>query len=291
MRVERLPFTVYDIIGYLIPGAAFLLFASFHFQSSLLKLDLADVASPVAALTIFFVTAILVSYLLGHILSLIASETLEKLTLGFVGYPSEYLLREREYSIVKSVGDAERLIETHMAICRNITNKEKALYFRFVCYLPFFILSIFFELLILFRLLPRLVKALESSASEIFDLKFKSVFGFERREAANSRDWFALVEYYVFHHSGASASRMYNYVTIYGFCRNMSLVLYLGGLLLAVHFFWMNGEIRFLAWATVSWISSFVLLLAFLKYFRRYSYEAIMNFLVMDVAELKKHKS
>ncbi len=96
MRVERLPFTVYDVVGYFIPGFMLLIGVTHFIPAIEAAIDthkklLGDSFSG-HAVEIAFV--IVLSYALGHIVSLMADKTVELAVVKIIGYPSEYLLHE-----------------------------------------------------------------------------------------------------------------------------------------------------------------------------------------------------
>jgi hypothetical protein len=83
--LKETPFSVYDFLGYMIPGALLLCIAMKYPAFGWSTWD----KSFLSGETIKFV---LYSYVLGHLLSLISSFTIEKHSIWRFGYPSHLLL-------------------------------------------------------------------------------------------------------------------------------------------------------------------------------------------------------
>jgi hypothetical protein len=94
VRVERLPFTVYDILGYFIPG--FLLLVGLtHFLPDIrpaLDTHIAMLSGTFARQAIGVTVVIAASYALGHLVSLLAGLSIERIMVKVVKYPSQYLM-------------------------------------------------------------------------------------------------------------------------------------------------------------------------------------------------------
>lgn len=258
MRVERLPFTVYDIVGYFVPGFL-LLIGLAHLVPEVLPtftkhVSLLVAASPESvggtkagtefehvtgsfarqAITITFVIA--VAYALGHIISLLAGRIIEWLVIKkFFGYPSQYLIDNPNF----------KRRRYHPAA------------------------------------LPKLA---QKRLSERFEKEFGA-----KLSPDDTWEWFSLIDYYLRSHNPPIAARMYNYVVLCGFLRNTAFVFLLLGI---VAFRYAVG-----CRPNVTWLipGSFFILMAFSmagfqKYFRRYSTEALMAFAVGEPDESEDDK-
>lgn len=108
----------------------------------------------------------------------------------------------------------------------------------------------------------------------------------------DSDDWFRFVCFYTFNNYQNAAYRLYNYLTIYGFLRNMCFVFSIAfwvslvstvditnatGEKLQLQFGW-SGLYVALACA----LSAIILFFSFLKFYRRYTEEAILAFATRD---------
>lgn len=108
MRVERLPFTVYDILGYFFPGFLFLI-GLYHTVPTLSELAHAHtvlISSSFFRGSVGLLILVTAAYTLGHLLSWGASLTVERFVIWMVGYPSQYLLSDepRKWMRPRSLG-------------------------------------------------------------------------------------------------------------------------------------------------------------------------------------------
>ncbi|HDZ9177897.1 TPA: hypothetical protein RUZ09_003469, partial [Vibrio cholerae] len=87
------PFSFYDFLGYMLPGALLLYIVTFVFgvDDMVLKLSLEDANNSTANQLLSFIPAVIFSYLLGHVLAIGSSAFIEAFTQYSNGYPSEFL--------------------------------------------------------------------------------------------------------------------------------------------------------------------------------------------------------
>ena len=92
MDVKQNPFSIYDFLGYLIPGAVFLYGTLFIFEHIS---PLNDGAFGFNAANLSFekpetyVPFVLLAYVVGHFLSFLSSITVERYSIWAHGYPSK----------------------------------------------------------------------------------------------------------------------------------------------------------------------------------------------------------
>jgi hypothetical protein len=99
MRVERLPFTVYDVLGYFVPGLL-LLIGILHFSPWMPSTEdrhFAFLTGSFAGQAVAVALAIAAAYTVGHIVSLLAGKTIEAIVVWIFDYPSQYLLEPSGY--------------------------------------------------------------------------------------------------------------------------------------------------------------------------------------------------
>ena len=100
-NVEKNPFSIYDFLGYLFPGALFLFFICRISSDDLHNISVEMFISTNLFENISFIGIvffIISSYVLGHIISYTSSLTVERFSLWCYGYPSEFLLAQRRGS-------------------------------------------------------------------------------------------------------------------------------------------------------------------------------------------------
>jgi hypothetical protein len=290
MRVERLPFTVYDVLGYLVPGT-FALWVAFVFvkkmnTKAILTSNALNIVGPGSegvyfALFIFLIAA----YATGHLVGLLSSISVEKLAVEYFGYPSRFLTAnsEKEFSLI---------IASNM---QNYSFKRIRVKFAKLFCWPIWI---FIKLLIFTELYTIFMKLLNNNIVSKFKFRLKSL----EIEAGKFDDfeWWKGVEFYIINNIPHAFTRMYNYLTIFGFCRNFSFIFIVISNLYAAKFICkifptydglVTHEGRFGQWhweiqANWDWslliaslgsgLIASLFFLGFLKFYRRYSEEAIL---------------
>ena len=93
------PFSLYDFLGYLVPGTVFL-FGSVLLHSvatsngwpSMAWLHSFEMFSHAS----LYVPFVFLSYLLGHVISFISAATIERFSIWTIGYPSRFLMGIRK---------------------------------------------------------------------------------------------------------------------------------------------------------------------------------------------------
>lgn len=288
MRVERLPFTVYDVLGYLVPGffACSLALAAFGGSSAFEKLNVysPDTTGQVLAATFLLI----VSYIMGQFVGLLSSITIEKLVCAYLGYPSRYLFEAYTFR-----GNAEeRTISVNAHREREKFKQVRWCEILLMPIVPFMLLA---DACGLFGVLIRPFKKNSDETCEILrclQLKLKER-GLGSFDNLKNEEWFRCVNFYAINNFPSALVRMYNYMTLYGFFRNMSFIF--------CALAWMpwlpwvrfeNGDVykTFLFLSPGFAFCSFLLVLGFIKFFRRYSEEAILAFVLTENEKtIKQH--
>lgn len=269
MDPKQNPFSLYDFLGYFVPGAIFLyllmlgrtLIATDASLDVLMKQQ-ANVLN-IDALLPF----VLLSYILGHIASFISSVTIEKYSVWAYGYPSRYLLG--------------------MKVVPYFTVPEPKILRRALRVLIWLaLLPITLPDLLLGRLLGMkelYAKPLDSMLKTILvrkaDLLVRDNSSLEHPEdfykEIERHDIFRFLYHWVVERSAAHGQKMQNYVALYGFLRTMSLIgvastWAYGGL-------WLSGSAtRGLVPFGALFICTYILFMSFMKFYRRFSLEALM---------------
>ena len=102
MEPKQNPFSVYDFLGYFVPGALFFYSLGIVARHSELladlKLKFTQMIGNEPNQVSFYLPFVLFSYLVGHALSLTSGLTVERFANWCHGYPSKYLLQIRKDS-------------------------------------------------------------------------------------------------------------------------------------------------------------------------------------------------
>jgi len=274
MEIKQNPFSLYDFLGYFVPGAL-CLYAGFlavqiWFPRAEIATSLAGIFRP--SQLEFYLPFVLVAYLLGHTLSFIPSITVERYSVWRLGYPSRYLL-----------GNAR---PRYFEVQRPVLTRKLVRFAVAIAIFPITVLDSFFDRVlrlndlfarpldnVLLRHFPILVKRLlrsrglpEPSSDEI---------------ATGQSEYFRLLYHHNVEHAPAHLPKMQNYVALYGFCRTIAL--------LFVLLFWLSAyaavahissQPQSVIIAVASAIGAYAFFLDFLKFYRRFSQEVIMAFAI-----------
>ena len=243
MRVEKLPFTIYDIVGYFLPGAILLASIAFvAFPDVLTNFYKQDWSkTPVVGSLVIGILAATISYALGYCIAIIASKGIEDPIIAAFNYPSEFLIHGSDCLKNKSHDEVPRLWKfflLHYLLTppkQNIDtlHPEAA---PSAAGLRGWVRWVFgwvpclrhwarkqFECIFVKQLCDPVIKELDKR----FERKLLG-----RRDKLKGKEWFKIVEYYVMNNNPEAFARMYNYMTMYGFCRNLSAALYISAIIL-----------------------------------------------------------
>lgn len=284
MRVERMPFTVYDIVGYLLPGAIFLFLATYYFDTSLIhqffKLteeNSKQIEIQTFPMIVFFIFYLFFSYVFGHIISFFSSLIIEKIVVVEFGYPSDAILNgirsNNTKTYQKEAGDSSYFLIILLAIIG-------------------FPLIIFCKFMKFVKLSDQIYnKKIKWYPYEAFRFAYNSIFNafHERLESKDPmlRDkfqeniknndnklWFDMISSYIFQNIESTSIRMNNYLTMYGFLRSSNFVMLIMSWGYAFKYY-LDNKFEYIITSLVFLTLNFLLTCAFMKFYRRYTQEAI----------------
>jgi hypothetical protein len=264
--MKQNPFSLYDFLGYLIPGAVF--------GYSIVGFWGLSVKALTPAQTIhhylgfdrpeLYVLLTIMAYVVGHLLSFLSSVTVERYALRQCGYPSHYLLGLPTGAYKKTEPARQSIRVIRVAID---------------CFLlPISLSEQVFSKLGARELYARpLDPLLKSLLLRKVDGLLRTDGGIEPGEFSSSNDFFRYVYHYAVEHAPGHLPKMQNYVALYGFLRTLSFV--------AVVDFWLAWALRIAGKLSVGTaavyccafgVAAFILFLAFCKFYRRFTLEALM---------------
>jgi hypothetical protein len=218
----------------------------------------------------------------------LSSITVERLSIAIYGYPSTYVCGE--YCEQKKI--------TKWSIENNKKSfSDSYPYYRLIISIILLPILIPIELVNKSSLKLVILKSLPSSTVEMmsknFEAKTKSAgLAGKHINFEESRNWFQFVCFYCFYNYENAAHRLYNYLTIYGFMRNMCLIFNLITWVLFLHSFSVCKDPHgyyticvdnyFITLSFLALLLSATLFFAFMKFYRRYTEEAILAFATVD---------
>jgi len=271
--IKQNPFSVYDFLGYLIPGSlviySYLIIDYLKSTDSFNSSEFIENFSNIKLEGVFFF--IIISYTIGHLVSFASSVTIEKYANWRYSYPSKYLL------------DIE-----HKGYWKSSRNWKDVLW-RIVMIIVLFPCVLFdwiFGQLLGFKRFYK--KSLDEFLQDMVVSKANRLIdqlGIEKLEnpekyddgKGNYFDFHRIITHYAYENSKQHQAKMSNYVALYGFLRTLSLIFSL----LVTYFF--IRVVRFLEFNLNNCLILFVLtgisylsFMAFMKFYRRYTLEGLM---------------
>ncbi|KKY64232.1 hypothetical protein OA40_16405 [Morganella morganii] len=279
--MKQNPFSLYDFLGYLIPGAIFLYILNYIFRIDIISLlnILNKNNNDTFKNEIIFalpIILIIITYVTGHIISLTSSFFIEASSIYLYGYPSKYLFTKK-HSIFKIPNDENKIIGTIKRII------------LFVLLLPTSIILVIFKgsKTSLFNQAKTLQ---EDLGNVVFDkclivldrnleIKTDSIRNKKETEGLGN-DYFRIIYHFIFENSEKHSSKLQNYVALYGFCRNVSFV-FLTSFFLSLYFKIMDKCIQTF-WTLLFPVLTFLFFTGFVKFYRRYTLEALMGATVFN---------
>ncbi|WP_155995150.1 hypothetical protein [Thioalkalivibrio sp. HL-Eb18] len=270
MNIKQNPFSFYDFLGYIIPGAVFL------YGAILVAGHLSEYDTPIGfALTVLsfenpevYIPFVLLAYITGHFLSFLSSITVERYSIWAHGYPSKYLLG------ISSKGYF--YLENHKKL------RQTMRVLVFVLLAPISVLDWLLGTKAGMRDLY--AKALDPLLIELLRKRIALLIGDHAQVnnqsehgSANDNDFFRYAYHYAVENAENHLPKMQNYVALYGFLRTLTLI--------SLTIFWIStwhaltAQGSLLAGITavsLSATTTFLLFMGFVKFYRRFSLEALM---------------
>ena len=272
------PFSIYDFLGYLIPGGLFLYLLYFCGITLdwdvIIQLKKTAIAQESSLSLLGYSSIVILAYIIGHAIAICSAFLVEKYMNDTLQYPSIYLFwelnnnfkdevkegrgRKIKYFIIKTILCPIWLLDkttSNKLYSRELTNE----------------------------LATPLWEKLTDSYQKIFSVDLNKL----KTSYALQGDLFRLAYHYSYEHSSNHQPKIQNYVALYGFCRNVCLVFLI--------FFWialgtliinsMAGNVsHFNVTATlVMLLMTYIFYCGFVKFYRRFSLEVFMAFSVLKI--------
>lgn len=215
------PFSTFDFLGYFFPGALFMYL--FYVLSGGIETDKGNVMSQLplisflkdimeAHMVMGVFILVLLSYIIGHLLSYMSSITVELFYTWYYGYPTKYLLRKKD-----APHEQQYLLNSDLGFRGMIGHLV-------VCFLLFPIVAghfIFERLLLMSSFIGR---SLDDKLIDSISEKVKQVcesIGYKNATPSDS-DVHRVVMHYVYEHCRMHQVKFDNYVALYGLLRSVS---------------------------------------------------------------------
>ncbi|MFV0501415.1 MAG: hypothetical protein ACK5MH_07505 [Bacteroidales bacterium] len=258
--MDKNPFSLYDFLGYVMPGAFALIIACITLPESILSIDcsileLFDVKN--------IILLVIVSYILGHFIAFVSSITIEKFSIWSYEYPSKYLMDKfpptinyfgiRKLIITKQ--NKNNKDEDLIWIQKDINKKEDGFkentseiskisrydsivlsickYFLFFLLLPISSLSLLFGEVI--KINRTVLKPLDSFLKECIKMKTEVLLDrlclneihnkdISDKKSSSEKDNLRIIYHYQYERQTKQARKMDNYIALYGFLRSLTFI-------------------------------------------------------------------
>lgn len=291
--MNKNPFSLYDFLGYAIPGGVALIFtwivthSEIYSLSNIITLDdeLFDLVSWNNILIL-----VLASYLIGHLIAFVSSLTIERFAVWNYRYPSRYLMQKEKPNIIRSSYFTKHVFwkMKAQAIWRLLL---------IVVLMPISVLSLVLGRWL--RLNNFVIKPFDNYMQEAVKAKTRTLLNHLGLSKYNSIshgyvDINRIIYHYVYEKNERQAKKMDNYVALYGFLRSISLIF-----VVLSHYLFYYGIINLATireFHTASYIFlliaiaciTYVFYLSFMKFYRRYTVEIFMSLVADEDLKVKK---
>ena len=289
--MEKNPFSLFDFLGYFIPGS-FALFLIYFLQNDdglkfyFIRTNIETLTTDISIL--FMTFFIILAYTLGHILSFLSTLTIENFTVWMFGYPSKNLL-----NIYRSERYFERKLKSNNTIKWKATLLSYALRFLLAVFLaPITLSSITIgkwldlnKSVYTKKLGDPYIDLIKNKIVELFNLLDRNL-----NIDFTKHDYNKLLIHHSYHINTAHQPKLMNYVALYGFLRVISFIFNILSVYLLLYIICLSKDkliidcsktfspefITFLICAFMAYVSY----LGYLKFYRRYTQENLMILLL-----------
>lgn len=269
MKVEQNPFSLYDFLGYFVPGS--ILACSFYYFLNFNNYDNLStyiIATKFGGLDSYF-PFIILSYALGQAQSFLSSYTIERFCIWHYSYPFRFLMGYSHDGYL---------------------NKKKHSFFTkvkrivmFILLFPISIWDIFIDVIFKVKYLQN--RKFSNEIKDLLSIRFKilvnSISDSKLEIDISKQDNFLLIYHYTLEQSKNHLSKFNNYVALYGFSRSMSFIFVLNFWTLIVYQVFINKNFShqtiFITFSLS--LFSYIFYLSYCKFLRRFSLEVIMAFI------------
>ncbi|WP_434653852.1 hypothetical protein [Chromobacterium violaceum] len=270
------PFSLYDFLGYLIPGYASLLLCQLCL-SIFLPVDQIPSLNIENANATELANIAITSYVAGHLFNYLSSITIEHYSIRTIGYPTGYLLGDVKFKNYFDIEEEELKSE-----------RKKLRGLIAMTILPIYITDIILDKMLSIRSLY--AKKLDDFLVSTIKIKIDQMLkleGIENYTAGKEKgsDIHRLIYHYITEHSANHFGKTQNYVAIYGLLRSFALLASLLTLVLLVKNIetFLLCDMRTLHFSMLNFIcilssfmASYLFYLAFVKFYRRFTLESLM---------------
>lgn len=262
MDIKQAQFSIYDFLGYLVPGIFSIYLFDYLFSFIGIEFLGVELSSIKGASQIF--PLILCSYVLGHLISTASSFLVERHYIRFFDYPSKALLGWSRPKRLRGEG-----------VFANGLALSAALLFWPVSIFSFAFMAVNDKLRFISRRLdPLLIHLICRKITRLL-VDRGQIRNPNDHASADNSDFFRFVYHFALENSPAHFGKMQNYVALFGFNRAMCFVFCVASWISLISLLMIGGS-QALAALMASWVGCLFFFVGFSKFYRRFSLEALM---------------
>ena len=292
--MEKNPFSIYDFMGYLFPGilvmfilcyvccGSFNPYDIFNLEVfiSAFKLDVGVSTCMIGRIALFVV----ISYILGHLISYLSALTIELVFRRTFGYPSTYLFHSSRITwknmcenYFETIPKANRRYMKACVMCLKIL--------LLLVVAPISIMN--FTLGHFTGLNLFMTRSLDNNLISIVQRKYNTMLKKLNIEIVDSSkmDKHRLVMHYAYHNVQTSQNKTENYIALYGFLRCISFIFCLAFDALVIYGITTIDFSAKVSWSLIIEMGilfsiAYIAYLGFTKFYRKYTLENYMALVV-----------
>lgn len=254
--------------------------ALFYYMSGIQELMLSTTNTS----AIIYIICIIIAYIIGHIVSLLSSITVEKYAVWKYGYPSDYLLNDYKPRMYfsRNSGLKSQSISTRREFFLGITkNILKLIIWLFLLPISLLdsVLSLLFGIDYYYtrKLSVRQIAMIKGKC----EILFRNIGISEDSQKLFQGDNHRIVHNYYYENANKHSARMENCIAIYDFLRAMTLVMCVVFMIVFIRALLTIDFHSSIDWKTLGLlvflaILSYILYMGFLKFYRKFTIENFM---------------
>lgn len=274
--IKESPFSVYDFLGYLIPGSLLIyafIIIDYIKHNHYFKMEAFFKSFIAFKLDDLFVF-ILFSYTIGHLLSFASSITIERYANWRYSYPSKYL-----------IGIPYKGYWLSSKNWKDVTWRVLLIFLLFPCVIFDFILGRYFGFENFYKqsLDPMLRELISKKVKILLDrLGCGELVSYDPNDFTK-HDFHRIITHYAYENSKNHQAKMSNYVSMFGFLRNLCLIFNIVSLYAFTRVFLycpfsLTNNLILFTLCSMTYLS----FMAFMKFYRRYTLEGLMVIVIME---------
>ncbi len=291
--MRKNPFSLYDFLGYVFPGALALVLICFFKQAepvhsiSQLSNDLGkyvkdgntsgtfDIIEGTVVLTI-------TSYIIGHIVAYLSSVTVEMFAIWLYGYPSKFLFKRAESWHYWRFGNVKNDLSEY--------DKVMQIIWRIIIGIFLFPISLCSVLLGKFLYIKNFfVKPLDNTLQDAIKQNQDKLAKSLGIKLDPNSDFHRVIYHYEYERQNVHTAKLDNYVALYGFLRAMTFITNCATIWIFIKYviptFPKGGTIdwHLAILGCICILLTYTFFMAFMKFYRRFTLESFMC-LVIDTS-------